>query len=64
LKSTAQGLLGAVAFGFSSAIGGFIGGLLIESIGGRGMFLVFGIIIFVGLALIEGMKRLFPETSS
>jgi len=61
LKSTAQGLLGAVAFGFSSAIGGFIGGLLIESIGGRGMFLVFGIIIFVGLALIEGMKRLFPE---
>jgi hypothetical protein len=30
-------------------------------IGGRRMFLVFGIIILAGLALIEGVKRLFPE---
>jgi PPP family 3-phenylpropionic acid transporter len=61
LKSTAMGLLGAMAFGFSSAIGGFISGPLLESLGGRGMFLVFGIIILVGLVLIEGVKRLFPE---
>ncbi len=61
LKSTAQGLFGAMAFGFGSAVSGFVGGLLLESIGGRGMFLAFGIIILGGLALIEGMKRLFPE---
>ena len=61
LKSTAQGLLGAVTFGFSSAIGGFIGGLLLESMGGRGLFLVFGITILAGLGLIEAFRRLVPE---
>jgi len=38
-----------------------VGGLLLESIGGRGMFLVLGIAILVGLALIEGIKRLLPK---
>ena len=60
LKSTAQGLFGAVMFGIGSAISGFVGGVLLESIGGRGMFLVFGIIILGGLALVEGIKRLLP----
>lgn len=61
LKSTAQGLFGAVTFGFGSAVGGFLGGPMLEHLGGRGMFLVFGIIILLGLALIEGFKRLLPE---
>ena len=61
LKSTAQGLFGAMSFGFGSAVGGFMGGLLLESVGGRGMFLVFGIVIFAGLALVEGLKRLLPQ---
>jgi len=60
LKSTAQGLYGAVTFGVGAAVSGFIGGLLLESIGGRGMFLVFGIVILVGLVIIEGIKRIFP----
>jgi len=60
LKSTAQGLFGAVSFGFGSAVGGFLGGLMLENLGGRGMFLVLGIIILVGLAVIEGIKRLLP----
>ncbi len=40
---------------------GFLGGLLLESIGGRGMFFVLGIIILAGLAMAEGIRRLFPE---
>lgn len=61
LKSTGQGLMGAVAFGFGSAVGGFVCGPLLENIGGRGMFFVFGIVILAGLVLIEGIKRLFPD---
>jgi MFS family permease len=60
LKSTAQGLFGAMTFGFGSAVAGFAGGPLLESVGGRGMFLVFGLIIFGGLALIEVARRILP----
>jgi MFS family permease len=61
MKSTAQGLFGSMTFGFGAAFSGFVGGLLLESIGGRGMFLVFGIVILVGLAIIEGIKLMIPE---
>jgi MFS transporter, PPP family, 3-phenylpropionic acid transporter len=63
LKSSAQGLFGAVTFGVGAAVSGFIAGPLLESIGGRGMFLVFGVIMFVGLAFAEAIRRLFPEKS-
>jgi PPP family 3-phenylpropionic acid transporter len=58
LKSTGQGLFSAMIFGFGSAVGGFIGGILLESIGGRSMFFVFGLVILVGLVLIEGSRKL------
>jgi MFS family permease len=61
LKSSAQGIFGAMMFGFGSAVTGFTGGLLLESIGGGGMFLVFGIVIFAGILIAEGLRRLFPE---
>jgi PPP family 3-phenylpropionic acid transporter len=61
LKSTAQGLFGAISFGFGSAVGGLIGGMLLESVGGRGMFFVFGIIILGGLAVVETIKRILPR---
>ena len=63
LKSSAQGLFGAVSFGVGSAFSGFVSGLLLESIGGRGLFLVLGIIILAGLVIVEGVKRIFPEPS-
>ena len=61
LKSTAQGIFGAASFGVGSAVGGLICGILLESIGGRGMYFVLGIIIIVGLGLVEGVRRLLPE---
>jgi PPP family 3-phenylpropionic acid transporter len=61
LKSSAQGLFGAMSFGVGSAFSGFISGLLLESIGGRGMYLVLGILILLGLAAAETVRRLFPE---
>jgi MFS family permease len=60
LKSTAQGLFGAMSFGFGAAVGGFLGGILLESVGGRGMYLVYGLIILGGLAVIEVLKRILP----
>ena len=63
LKSTAQGLFGAMSFGFGSAVGGFLGGLLLGGIGAHGMFLGFGVIILVGLALVEVLNRLIPASN-
>jgi MFS family permease len=61
MKSSAQGLFGAMSFGVGAAFSGFISGLLLESIGGRGMYLVLGILILLGLAAAETVRRLFPE---
>jgi MFS transporter, PPP family, 3-phenylpropionic acid transporter len=61
LKASAQGLFGAMSFGVGSAFSGFISGLLLERMGGRGMYMVLGIIILLGLVLSEGIRRLFPE---
>ena len=61
LKSTAQGIFGAMTFGFGAALGGFVGGLLLDSMGGRGMFFVMGIVVLIGLVLIEGIRRLLPK---
>ena len=63
LKSTAQGLLGAMSFGVGSAFSGFVSGLLLESLGGRGLFFVLGIIVLVGVVAAEAVRRLIPERS-
>jgi PPP family 3-phenylpropionic acid transporter len=57
MKATAQGLLGAVMFGFGGAAGGAAGGLLVGSIGGQAMFLVIGAVVLLGVAVIHLLER-------
>jgi PPP family 3-phenylpropionic acid transporter len=47
MKSTAQGLFGAMVLGIGSAAGGFFGGLMLDSLGGRWMYFVFGSLVLV-----------------
>jgi PPP family 3-phenylpropionic acid transporter len=58
MKSTAQGLLGAIVSGFGAAVGGLTGGLLIEAIGGRALYLSTGIFVLVSLAVILLIERI------
>ena len=60
MNATAQGLFGAMVFGFGAAAGGLLGGLLLERIGGRGMYLVIGVAMLVGVAIITLMERRLP----
>jgi len=60
MSATTQGLFSAMVFGFGAAAGGFVGGLLLASIGGRGMYLVFGVTVLVSTAVITRMERRLP----
>jgi PPP family 3-phenylpropionic acid transporter len=57
MKSTAQGLFGAMVSGFGAAVGGFAGGLLIEAIGGRWLFLSAGVFVLASTLLITLARR-------
>jgi PPP family 3-phenylpropionic acid transporter len=60
MKTTAQGLFGAMVFGFGTAVGGFIGGPLLESMGGRVLYLVFGVIVLATVAIVALIQRCLP----
>lgn len=51
LGATAQGLLSGVYFGFSSAIGAFLGGVWYEQFGAWGMYRWGAVVMIVGLAI-------------
>jgi MFS transporter, PPP family, 3-phenylpropionic acid transporter len=61
LTTTAQGLFAAMVFGIGSATGGFIGGPLLETVGGRGLFLAYGIVVSVFVAAGAVLYRLLPK---
>jgi PPP family 3-phenylpropionic acid transporter len=57
MSATAQGLFNAVVFGFGTAMGGFLGGLLLGSLGGRGMYFVFAVIVLVAVAIVTPIEN-------
>jgi len=60
MTATAQGLFGAMIFGFGTAVGGFVGGPLLESLGGRGLYLVFGCIMLATTAVVALVESRLP----
>ena len=51
MHTTAQGLFSAMVMGIGTAVGGFIGGILLESIGGRDLYLTIGVAVLVIVTL-------------
>jgi len=59
LSATAQGLFGATMYGVGSGLGAFLGGILIDSLGGRGLYSIFGGFVLAALlALLVFQNRL------
>jgi predicted MFS family arabinose efflux permease len=61
LGATAQGMFGAMVFGFGTAVGGFAGGPLLESIGGRGTYISFGLAVLVTVTVVALLQRYWPK---
>ena len=63
-RTTAQGLFGAMVSGIGSATGGFVGGLLLANLGGRGLYTIFGTAVFLVVLLVTLIRaKLLPEKS-
>lgn len=59
-RATSQGLFNVAVGGLGSAIGGFIGGLLVDSIGAEGMYLAFGLFVLVVLVGVLFARSVLP----
>ena len=61
-RATAQGLFNTATGGIGAALGGFVGGLLFESLGAQGMYLAFGTFVFIVLVVVGAIQRvLLPK---
>ena len=60
LGATAQGMFGAMVFGFGMAVGGFVGGPLLDNLGGRGLFLAFGLVVLAIVGLVALIQKYLP----
>ncbi|MBN1266277.1 MAG: MFS transporter [Anaerolineales bacterium] len=61
LHTTAQGVFGAVVWGFGNAAGGFAGGPLLDAIGSHALFLSFGVGFLGVLVLVTTLQRILKE---
>jgi len=59
-RATAQGLFNVATAGIGSAVGGFVGGLLFDYIGAKGMYLTVGLSIIVVIAFVTVARRFLP----
>jgi PPP family 3-phenylpropionic acid transporter len=50
LSATTQSVFGTMIFGFGAAAGGFLGGILLEKLGGQMMYAIFGALTLIMLA--------------
>ena len=65
MSATVQGLFSAMVLGFGTAVGGFTGGLLLGSLGGRGLYFVFGVTVLTLVFIVALVHRRLPaETNS
>lgn len=63
MSATGQGLFSAMTFGVGASIGGFAGGMLLEALGGRMMFLVVGVFFVISLGLLLLLERHCPPVA-
>jgi PPP family 3-phenylpropionic acid transporter len=59
-RATAQGVFNAATGGIGAAVGGFAGGLLFESMGAKGMYLVLFIFVALVLGFVSLVRRALP----
>lgn len=60
MSATVQGLFAAMVFGIGTAVGGLTGGLLLESMGGRGLYTIFGVVVLTVMVIVMLIKRRLP----
>ncbi len=61
LGATAQGIFGAVVFGVGAALGGLVGGPVLNNLGAHWMSFIFGLVVLALAAVVIVARRLLPR---